>query len=188
VPFSGLLLSVRVVGIPRREKDGRAARRNERQGATQPPEERSQHNGQQRYWLFKTVFTENNQSEGIMAPTLVTNVRRADRRPLFPSRHDPAAPRRFARGLPNYFSINCHSNGSAVSLTVSRSIIYPRTWQARVAAAISRACNSPKQRRSCLDQFVALAYARAKRILAATIKELSPLQAIAALSTISPLR
>lgn len=47
------------------------------------PEERSQYNGEQHYWLFKMVFTENNQSEGIMVRLVTPGTN--DRRLLFPS-------------------------------------------------------------------------------------------------------
>lgn len=54
--------------------------------------ERNRYNGEQHYWLFKMVFTENNQSERIMVQ-LVTPVC-ADRPPLFLSYSTPASPRR----------------------------------------------------------------------------------------------
>lgn len=99
VPFSGLPLSVCVVGTPRREKEraalaeiARVEREREREGETEQYTMEKQH-----YWLFKMVFTENNQSEGIIARLVTpgTNVlRRSTRRPLFPSRPTLASPRR----------------------------------------------------------------------------------------------
>lgn len=46
------------VSVSEKEKHGETEKRTQH------------HNGEQRYWLFKMVFTENNQSEGIMARLL----------------------------------------------------------------------------------------------------------------------
>lgn len=76
------------------ERQGRGERdvgeNSEREKEKPRSLERSRYNGEQHYWLFKMVFTENNQSEGIMAQ-LVTLVC-VDRPPislLFHSRESP---------------------------------------------------------------------------------------------------